>query len=412
MTSGRSLLLLGALLLLSSSCSKRSTPEVGGSESHWLAECSDSDDCGEELDCICGACTRLCSMDEACGGDIPALCYERSSPVLVRRCEGTAVEQSAGVCLRGCVESAECGESQLCVFGACVPRLASEWDDVPDGGVSDAGGGLSRDELDELLSMDTDIDYGAPVASPPLLSGVSGGDERITGRWIEQGCDPGAPDVNRSWGCVRLTLERDAADAVTGTIQIARTASIDGLLDPIPPFPPAEDPDVGYPPGMEPVLYDQYVWNFGPGIPYRVLDGDFDGTRLRFAWSASDLWQDWCVLQKSHRWMIDDHAFSFCVPQDRALWTELDEAKIVLCTSAGFEPLCSAGGALIPCPCLEDGNPRCSPAYCRCDDAGCQANLRFLNRVELSLSLDGEAMTGSWSGGTYDWSGTLRRLSP
>ena len=413
MTSGRCCFLISPLLLLllSAACSTPSMPNVG-SESHWLAECSVGQDCGDGLACICGACTRRCSMDAACAGDIPAACYDRSSPALVQRCEGSEDEPSAGVCLRECVQSSECAESKACIEGACVPRLASDPVSAPVGGTSDGGADpLSSAELDELLSMDTAVDRSTPVSSVPRLSGVSGGDESITGTWVEENCDPAEAVAERAWGCVQLTLARDASGAVAGTLQIDGTALTDRPLDPAPPYPPAKDPNVGYPLGADPRTYTEYVNVLPGGIPYRVLDGHFDNGRLTFAWSPYDLWHDWCALQTSYRWMVGDHAFAFCVPQDRTQWTELDEGRIVLCTSADFEPLCSSGDDLLPCPCLEEGHPRCTPAYCQCDDTGCDANVGwFLNQVELSV--DGETMTGSWRSALYGWSGTLHRVSP
>jgi hypothetical protein len=401
-------LLLGSLLLVSASCSsKSSTPHVG-SESHWLAECSIGDDCGDDAACICGACTRRCSTDVACAGGVPAACYNPSSPALVQRCEASDLEPSAGVCLRGCVESSDCGASQACIGQACVPRLASD-PLSSDGSALDGGASndpLSPDELDELLSKDQTIDFSEPVAMPTLESGITGGDERIVGTWVEENCEPAEPPGTQPFGCTRLTLARDASGGVTGTVQLDRLVSE-------PSFPPAEDPDVGYPPGVDPWVYDEYTWNFPAGTPLRVLDGQLDGDRLTFTWSPYDLWHDWCAMQTSYRWMVGDHAFAFCVPQDRTQWTEIDEGKIVLCSSADFEPLCSTGGSLIPCPCAGDASsPRCSPAYCRCDDSGCGAN-QWLSLVQTELSVDGETMTGTWSRGALDqWSGTLRRVSP
>jgi hypothetical protein len=411
MTSRR-LLLLGSLVLFGSACSKPTVPEVG-SESHWLAECSVGEDCGDGLSCVCGACTRMCSVDATCAGDVPAACYDLSSPALVQRCEGSEGQPSSGVCLRECVEASECAANKACIEGACVPRLASDPVVQPDGGMSDGGGALSRAELDELLSMDTSVDVSTPLSPPTLVSGVRGGDETITGTWVEESCDPAGASADRPWGCVRLTLARDAAGKVTGTLQTERTAVPEGFSDPAGPYPPAEDPDVGYPLGAAPETYGSHAYGFPPGIPYRVLDGRFEVGRLTFAWSPFDLWNDWCELQTSYPWTVGERAFAFCVPQDKALWTEIDEGKIVLCTTVDLEPFCSGGGdGVLPCACIGDGNlPRCSSAYCQCDDEGCRADVgQLLTRVELVV--EGETMTGSWRHRYRDWRGTLRRVSP
>jgi hypothetical protein len=117
-------------------------------------------------------------------------------------------------------------------------------------------------------------------------------------------------------------------------------------------------------------------------------------------------------LQTSHRWTFGDHAFAFCVPQDRSRWAELDEGTIVLCTSADFEPLCSLpAGDVVPCVCQE-GGPRCSPAFCRCDDDGCDADVEW-DLIQVQLTVDGDTMTGSWSHrSSPPWTGSLRREAP
>jgi hypothetical protein len=288
-----------------------------------------------------------------------------------------------------------------------VPRLASDPVSSPDGGTST----LSRAELDELLSMDPSVDFSTPVSSPTPVSGVSGGDETITGTWAEESCDPAEPKLDRPWGCVRLTLARDSTGNVTGTFQTERTTVPEGLPDVAGPLPPAEDPDVGYPLGAAPETYAGYVHAFPPSIPYRVLDGRFEAGRLTFAWSPLDLWNDWCALQTSYRWTVGERAFALCVPQDRAQWEQLDEGKIVLCKTDDLEPFCSGSGGPLPCACIGDGPlPRCGPAYCQCDDARCRANVgRALFRVELFV--EGETMTGSWrrQDSGHEWRGTLRR---
>lgn len=94
---------------------------------------------------------------------------------------------------------------------------------------------------------------------------------------------------------------------------------------------------------------------------------------------------------------IGDHGFYFCVPQDGAAQASIDEGKIVLCTSADFEPLCSNDrGDLSPCSCMAtNGDPRCSPAYCHCDSQDCDADLHFLRR-QFDLTVVGERMSGTW----------------
>jgi hypothetical protein len=394
---------LGALAVACSS----PRPNVGG-ETHWLLACNGPDDCGNEgLSCICGVCTRVCSEDGACAGSVDAACFDLSSPLLVRRCGGSEAETSAGVCLAECTLASECDAPQVCVDGACVPSTS----DAPDAGSS----APSREEIDSFLDASTGLNWSTPIAAPVLRPTIAGADARLTGTWVERDCDPAEPAQLPPFGCVRLTIEQDRLGAVTGRLQVDRTAQAARRLGETPPFAgevALVDPDIGYPPGMSPSSYWELTWKFPAGIPYRILDGHFEDGRFTFSWSKTDLWHDWCVQQTSHRWMIGDHAFAFCAPQDREQWGTLDEGMLVLCTSADFEPLCAGG--LTPCVCVGGDDPRCSHAYCRCDEAGCDADV-LLWRFRVELSVDGDVMTGRWLGATAighdNWSGTLQRAT-
>jgi len=384
-------------------------PNVGG-ETHWLLQCMGPDDCGDEgLSCICGVCTHVCSGSDACAieGEAEAACFDRSSPLLVRRCDDTAAEIATGVCLAQCAAGSECGAEQECVDGACVP--------APGGAVDGGSYVPSRDEIDSFLDASTDLDWSTPIEAPTAQLTIAGGDERITGTWVERDCDPASPDQRPLDGCVRLTISRDGTGAVSGHLQVERTANAAVRLNRRPPLAeglPPVDPAVGYPPGMDPIAYGSLIWEFTPGVAYRILDGRVEDGRFTFTGSTMDLWHDWCVQQTSYRWMVGDHAFAFCAPPDRALWQEMDEGKVVLCTPADLlEPLCAApGGSLLPCTCLGAGDPRCGGAFCACSDSGCDADVRLLQyRVELSMQ--GDTMTGQWVDHRrlLSWSVTLQR---
>lgn len=394
------------------SCSSPRGPVVGG-ETHWLSACTADDECADEnLSCTCGTCTRACSGNDPCAGGPPAACFDRRSPLLLQRCGGNEAELSAGVCLLECTSSSECLTNHACVKGACVPAVA-----VGDAGTAQAGSSApSSVRISDFDSVNDNVDWTVPTRVPTLQSVVAGGDARITGTWLESGCDPTAPPDVPPWGCVRMMLAQSSAGDVTGTLQIDRAPDPDAeppiRAAPEGGYAPAEDPDVGYPPGVDVKDYLDLRGNFQTGLPYRVLDGSFENGRLTFVWSTLDLWHDWCVMQNYYQWRIGDHSFSFCVPQNRDEWTGIDEGKIVLCTSADFEPLCSnTQGELLPCSCIAgDGNPRCSPAYCHCDSGGCDADVHAL-QVHTAFMVDGDTMTGSWQTHGDGWSGVLRRVS-
>lgn len=69
----RFMLVLGAILL-AASCSTQKDEEIGG-ETHFLTRCAaDSNSCGPDLVCLCGACTRPCAERSACEGFPVAEC--------------------------------------------------------------------------------------------------------------------------------------------------------------------------------------------------------------------------------------------------------------------------------------------------------------------------------------------------
>lgn len=394
--------LLPVLLLLVCACSNDTKPRAGG-ETHWLLACVSDDDCGDEhLTCVCGTCTRACSDSEACRmrGEPAAACFDTQSPLLLQRCEDRAGELTGGICLLDCEAGAACGTGRACDEGACVP---STGDDAgsPAAPAEDSGT-VSVDDFDDVSES---VQWDVPIQAPPLLAAITGGDARIIGRWLESACDPAALPELSPWGCLRLEVIQSAGGEIAGTVQFIHAQ------DAVGPLPAVQNPDVGYPTN-DPQSYFQLT-NITAGVPYRILDGHLDNDRFTFVWSPFDLWHEWCALQSPHRWTIGDHAFSFCVPQDREQWSALDEGKIVLCTSADFEPLCSnPRGELLPCPCVEvGGNPRCSPNYCQCDDARCDANVRFI-QYQVELALAGDVMTGRWHGLSESWSGSLTKVSP
>jgi hypothetical protein len=135
-------------------------------------------------------------------------------------------------------------------------------------------------------------------------------------------------------------------------------------------------------------------------MPYRILDGYSSDGRFSFSWSAFDLWHDWCQLQKPYPWQVGDRQFYFCVPQDERVRASYDRGKVALCTSADYLELCPIAGTTIPCVCApfpdEHSDPAlCSPAYCSCDERGCDSNNSLFYAFE-DLTVRGDEMVGTW----------------
>jgi hypothetical protein len=395
-------LFLGALLMaVCASCSSKRGPQVGG-ETHWLAACTQDEECGgTDLSCVCGTCTRACSGDAACAGGRDAACFDVNSPLLLQRCEDRGSGSSHGLCLPRCTKDADCGSGRACVQHTCV--LAQQ----PDAGAANAtASGQPGVSISDFNGVSDNVSWTDAVTVPTPQVVIAGADDSIVGTWQEPDCDPSQTNAFGPSACMRLVIERDAAGEVTGSVHFDRTDDIHG------PFQPPQDPNVGYPIELDVTKYEYLVGNSVPGVPYRILDGGFENGRLTFTFANLDIWHEWCRLQTPYPWQLGGRGFYFCVPQDDAAQTSIDEAKIVLCTSADFGPLCSDGGSgLEPCSCAAGVNPRCSGAYCHCDSQACDADLE--SRHQVHLTLEGGRLSGTLSADSLSSDPVaLERVSP
>jgi glucuronoarabinoxylan endo-1,4-beta-xylanase len=98
-------------------CAPKNGPRTD-SQTNWLRSCDSQSDCGD-LDCICGACTRLCDGDAACKTLGGADCLSSQEVGVVALCSGTR-PSVAGLCLPVCSDGS-CPEGQMCVAGTCHP---------------------------------------------------------------------------------------------------------------------------------------------------------------------------------------------------------------------------------------------------------------------------------------------------
>lgn len=109
------------LWVLASACGGPSA----GTQTNWLRACRTDEDCGADLECQCGACTRACDDDDPCAGLDGAACVPASAAGPVALCDGRT-PPAAGLCLRRCAEG-ECPAGTACVAGVCAPlREATE----------------------------------------------------------------------------------------------------------------------------------------------------------------------------------------------------------------------------------------------------------------------------------------------
>lgn len=112
-------LVVAGLALAGLSCSPGG-PQVG-SQTNWIRACESSEECGQ-LECICGTCTAVCSVDDECSSLPGASCVATGDPGAIALCGGSA--PPAALCLSRC-EDGGCPEGSSCVAGVCTPDTAT-----------------------------------------------------------------------------------------------------------------------------------------------------------------------------------------------------------------------------------------------------------------------------------------------
>jgi cysteine-rich repeat protein len=127
-------------------------------------------------------------------------------------------------------------------------------------------------------------DAGVPVlpvhdAGPAATGPLSQGPTSWTG-YIENYQFPSGSDV------IRFTSTVDSAGQVKVTVFLGSGT----------PPPPATDPNVGYPPGLDPLPSNIGYWV--EGFAYTMTSGTFQAQRLRFTIYSYQPWSGWCALQK------------------------------------------------------------------------------------------------------------------
>lgn len=135
------------LALSAGSCGKvQDSRPLFDSNTNWLVPCVADDQCTGSLRCYCGQCTKPCSQDGECSLLRDALCAESSEAL----CGDGA--SAGGLCVKGCVEDAECGPRFSCRAGQCVPDPCS----AGQCSARSCGMGVDRswDDVFELASAD------------------------------------------------------------------------------------------------------------------------------------------------------------------------------------------------------------------------------------------------------------------
>ena len=129
-------------------------------------------------------------------------------------------------------------------------------------------------------------------------------------------------------------------------------------VGPLPP--PATNPDVGYPPGVDiQLLHSTPAWH-GPyeGFNYRLSQATVSGNDIRYTIYTREAWKSWCVLQASY----PENRYFRCMPNgigemsreagadggaecalvDSSNRTVIDCDKLILCGGTSASPSANA----------------------------------------------------------------------
>jgi hypothetical protein len=166
---------------------------------------------------------------------------------------------------------------------------------------------------------------------------------------------------------IKLSFAIDGAGEVLGTVTFGN-----GMAPP-----PATDPNVGYPPGMETTQTMPAEYLEGPA--YGIKTGSLAANRLRFTIDMVDLWSDWCKLQTPP---VDGS--DLCVPN----WGGESLPGHTVCY------LYSPSGDKVPIDCVKWDLCFMS-RICKCSPAGCAVNYE---ESGYKLSFDVFLANGTGSG--------------
>jgi hypothetical protein len=333
-------------------------------------------------------CTQACSGDDACAGNAPALCFDRSSPGLSGRCEDIASASAPAICLAVCRIDGDCPAGDVCRVGACLSATPVQADSgAADGCVNGQCNVTTTSTPLDFLAIDAGVDFSQAVLPPPPSLPIQGATDSLVGTWTQAQC------TDACWQLV--VAGPDAAGAFTG--YIARAASLSEAV-PVSGFAPAGDASRGYPTELAPTYYQTALYSGVPGYHYSLFDGQFrDGTLSTWV-SFAELWDDWCGLQTPSRVDVNGESRYVCSPEIHD--TQVDLGKRVLCTAADMDATCmddTAPGGVVPCVCMTAGSALCSSSYCQCNAATCTGAL-WQNAWHIDLILAGSQLSGARTG--------------
>jgi hypothetical protein len=209
-------------------------------------------------------------------------------------------------------------------------------------------------------------DASTPSTTDPQTSGTTGAAQSWTG-YVE----------NYQFGSgsdrIKLVFTADANGQIAGTVTFGN-----GIAPP-----PATDPDVGYPPGLNGTTTMPGEYLEGPA--FTIKSGSLQSNRLRFTIDPIELWTGWCALQTP----VDGS--SICVPN----WGGSSNATHTDCK------LVDPSGAEVPIDCVKWDLCLMS-MICLCSPTGCVVNSEDSGyKTSFDVFLANGTASGSMSGNVF-----------
>jgi hypothetical protein len=171
------------------------TTASSGSNSNWLAVCSDKSDCSDSLECLCGLCTKPCAAASDCSELGKSATCDRDLAAKV--CGSIEAKTVCAVACQGDGDCASLGPGDRCIDGACrrVPATVS----------IDASTLTCLDRYNAVQYRYGDV-LGA-VAKDPANVACS----------VDADCVP-APDLTCSFGCGEPVMSQGGVAAVQAEV--------------------------------------------------------------------------------------------------------------------------------------------------------------------------------------------------
>jgi hypothetical protein len=169
MTYLRLIATLAVLALSSASACGQAVKPLPDKNTNWLKACDADAECGSELACLCGACTKACSARSDCrAAALDAVCVAAADPSVQAAC-GLQLP-AAAICSAPCARDRDCDASAdglICRFGLCVTREAPGCDASACEGFACASGRKSFAECDAEGRVSCSCVPDAPVECEP-----------------------------------------------------------------------------------------------------------------------------------------------------------------------------------------------------------------------------------------------------